>query len=429
MKVLDRTVGLCSSCLGTTPAMITEDGGRVYLEKNCCKPEKVLLENDPEFYRHFLMPFKIREIEGRRTFWEINDEDSKVRADTQLYVTSKCNLRCPICYQKMTIPQHDLTLEEINFILKRNRSKNILLTGGEPTVRKDLPELIKFISEKKKNVFIVTNGLKLTDRLYLRRLKKAGLKGVAFSFDGFKEEVYEIFRGKKLLKKKLKALENLKKEKIPIYLTCVIEKSINLDQISPVISYACKNEFVYMVRFGWLYKNPQTTTRSDIFKELARSLDLSLEYFYELKKFYLNIYKLIGKTMGKKIQKNFYDLNRNAFFFRVKNRKCKPIFNYSELKHFNKMFEEGILNSTLIRTIYKTAKIGGLYFLHKINPSLEHLFFRNGRILKICVGGVSFPSNLDLCRQRIHGDGILNIAYDGGKFKPLPWFPANITIV
>jgi hypothetical protein len=179
-----------------------------------------------------------------------------------------------------------------------------------------------------------------------------------------------------------------------------------------------------MVRFGWLYKDHQETTYSDLFKEVTRALNLSMEYFLEWKKFYFNVYRLIGKFNGN-IQRRFHDLNRNAFYFKVENDKCEPLLTLEELRVLNCMFENHDFRPRNIEKLVGILKLAILYFLHKTNPSIEHSLFEKERILKICIGGVSSPLNIDLKRNVIQADGRMNIAYDGGKL----WFPLNLTIL
>ena len=85
-----------------------------------------------------------------------------------------------------------------------------------------------------------TNGLKL-DKEYTHKLKKAGIKYVVLQFDGFSDDVYRKLRGKKLLRKKLEAISNLRKEHIITDLFSVIIKNINEDEIKKIIKYASEN--------------------------------------------------------------------------------------------------------------------------------------------------------------------------------------------
>ena len=68
-------------------------------------------------------------------------------------------------------------------------------------------------------------------------------------FDGFSDKVYENIRKKKLIKIKLRALENLDSLNIPVVLESTFVKGINEDEILNVLNYALKNNFIKAVLF------------------------------------------------------------------------------------------------------------------------------------------------------------------------------------
>ncbi len=80
--------------------------------------------------------------------------------------------------------------------------------GGEPTLRKDLPELIHLVSESGNIADLATNGIRIAkDINYLKALKKSGLKSVFIWVDTFKDEdVSKRIRGDNFISYKLKAL-------------------------------------------------------------------------------------------------------------------------------------------------------------------------------------------------------------------------------
>jgi MoaA/NifB/PqqE/SkfB family radical SAM enzyme len=110
--------------------------------------------------------------------------------------------------------EFDLSIDEIKSVLRKvGKGKRIVLMGGEPTIREDLPEIIKLIRKSGNYPILYTNGLKLADISYVKKLKKAGLKQVIITLDGFDPKVTETLRGNKneyLLK--ILALKNLEAE-------------------------------------------------------------------------------------------------------------------------------------------------------------------------------------------------------------------------
>ncbi len=118
--------------------------------------------------------------------------------EIDFYVTMKCNLACDFCsivageynHQDLPLPRMleiiadaaDLGLKELHF------------SGGEPTVRPDLEDMIKFADDLGIHTRIITNGYKLP-RKRIQRLVDSGLKDVMISIDGM-EKQHNIMRGK-----------------------------------------------------------------------------------------------------------------------------------------------------------------------------------------------------------------------------------------
>lgn len=116
----------------------------------------------------------------------------------RISVTDRCNFRCTYCMPAKGIPlkKHEdiLTFDEITEIVKVGTImglSKIRLTGGEPLVRKDLPVLVKMISEIKgiTDIGLTTNGVFLP-QLALQ-LKDAGLNRVNISLDTLNPEKFK----------------------------------------------------------------------------------------------------------------------------------------------------------------------------------------------------------------------------------------------
>lgn len=99
-----------------------------------------------------------------------------------LEVTKRCNLHCPVCFASAGESQEkgDPSICEIekqfDFLMEHGGPFNIQLSGGEPTMRDDLPEIIRMGREKGFTFFqLNTNGIRLAEEEeYARKLKKAG---------------------------------------------------------------------------------------------------------------------------------------------------------------------------------------------------------------------------------------------------------------
>ncbi|MHC1592256.1 MAG: radical SAM/SPASM domain-containing protein [Candidatus Helarchaeales archaeon] len=126
-------------------------------------------------------------------------------------ITYECQLKCPHCcvgnIQKEK--PRELSTEEIKAVLNQS-SKTFVVNffGGEPTLRPDLIELIKYASEKSVYVFLTTNGLRMT-REYARQLKESGLEMVYISVDSSIPERHDQSRGLKgMFQRTMQAIKN-----------------------------------------------------------------------------------------------------------------------------------------------------------------------------------------------------------------------------
>ncbi|MEA2101973.1 MAG: radical SAM protein, partial [Thermodesulfobacteriota bacterium] len=111
-------------------------------------------------------------------------------------VTSRCNLKCVHCYAAVDRPQKEIsTTEGINLIreLKEFGVPVILFSGGEPTMREDLPILIEEASTQGIRAVISTNGT-LISRDMAQRFGDMGLSYVGVSLDGL-QATNDRFRG------------------------------------------------------------------------------------------------------------------------------------------------------------------------------------------------------------------------------------------
>ncbi len=113
-------------------------------------------------------------------------------------VTQRCNLKCIHCYAhaKNTFFDNELTTEQGKRLiddLADFGSPVMLFSGGEPLVRKDLPQLAAYAVEKGMRAVISTNGTLITPET-ARNLKEIGLSYVGISLDGM-EEINDRFRG------------------------------------------------------------------------------------------------------------------------------------------------------------------------------------------------------------------------------------------
>jgi len=235
-SILKKTKSICPTCLIKIEAKVIEKNNKVYMIKKCPKHGKftVLVEKDVEFYKKTMNKYPVNR--KRRTI------------NLMIPFTHKCNLNCNFCW----LPQKnrkDFSIDYLKKVISNSDFDEVRISGGEPTQRNDLPELIKFIRKNKKISGLLTNGIKLANLDYVKKLKDAGLSGVCFSFNTFNDDVYKKLNGQKLLKVKLKALENLKNVGLPVSFSVMLVKGDNDKELREMLNYCLENNsFIYELR-------------------------------------------------------------------------------------------------------------------------------------------------------------------------------------
>jgi 12,18-didecarboxysiroheme deacetylase len=201
--------------------------------------------------------------------------------------TRRCNLKCVHCYAHATDQTYsgELTTGEGKALvddLARFGVPVLLFSGGEPLVRKDLPELAAYAVGKGLRAVISTNGT-LIDSGTARTLKDIGLSYVGISLDGM-EEINDRFRGVKgAFKSALKGIENCQAAGIKVGLRFTINK-FNVGEIPAIfdlleemdIPRVCFYHLVYAGRGSKLVEQdlPHEETR--------RAVDLIIDRTREL---------------------------------------------------------------------------------------------------------------------------------------------------
>jgi len=157
----------------------------------------------------------------------------------RISVTDRCNLRCIYCMPPEGVHQisHSeiLSYEEIRTVVRAVTElgiNKIRLTGGEPLVRADLPDLIKMISQVEgiEELSLTTNGTFL--KMHALELKQAGLSRVNVSLDTLKPDKFRYITRLGELKTVLEGIEAAKEAGFePVKINTVIMRGINDDEV------------------------------------------------------------------------------------------------------------------------------------------------------------------------------------------------------
>lgn len=165
---------------------------------------------------------------------------------TWFSLTDACNLDCKYCFAeaKYYPPQckdpvhHELSTEEVLKIIDNIAEAGteiVMFAGGEPTLREDLVEIVRYTS-RYMNVAMNTNGF-LMDLNLCRELAKAGMSQVKVSVDGLIEN-HDWNRGEGSFQKTLEAMKNCVRVGIPKVMLIMTLSQLNYHQLSTMVELA-----------------------------------------------------------------------------------------------------------------------------------------------------------------------------------------------
>lgn len=251
-----ETESVCPVCLQKLKAQIVAYGEEVFMEKTCAEHGsfQALIWKGKPSYESWQRP-KIPAVpinpvmekeKGCPYDCGLCPEHRQHSCCVLLEITDRCNLNCPVCFAKAGEEkgkkEPDLKEIEAYFtaMLSCGGPFNIQLSGGEPTLREDLSDIIRLGRKMGFSFFqLNTNGIRLAaEPDYARKLKTAGLSCVFLQFDGIREETYEKLRGRALLKIKKQAIEHCGKAGLGVVLVPVIAKGINEDEVGSILQFA-----------------------------------------------------------------------------------------------------------------------------------------------------------------------------------------------
>ena len=257
MKELEKTSSVCPACyqegkIHKIDAKIVEEKGKVYITKECEKHGsfKDIYFSDAKLYKKWIK----YTITGRpapdvktKVFDEpaLYDEHKSQSVLTNLLITNRCNLRCSYCFMNAGASGsvYEPTLDQIRELLVQARnskpmgSKALQITGGEPTIREDLLDIVKMAKEVGfSHVQVNTNGIKLAEsKEYCKQLKEAKVNTVYMSFDGVTKQSNPWFDMNK------KAIENLREANLKVVLVPVLIGGKNLHETGKIVRFALEN--------------------------------------------------------------------------------------------------------------------------------------------------------------------------------------------
>ena len=179
--------------------------------------------------------------------------------DLRLSVIDACNFRCPYCMPADRIPDDHgldaasrLSFDEIETLVRgfaRLGVRKLRITGGEPLLRKRLPELVQRLAriDGIEDLALTTNGSLLA--AHAQALRDAGLHRLTVSLDALDPQVFAAMSGGRgrigdvlagLAAARAAGFSNIK-------LNCVVQRAVNEDQVLPLAAFA--REHGHVLRF------------------------------------------------------------------------------------------------------------------------------------------------------------------------------------
>lgn len=141
----------------------------------------------------------------------------------------------------------------------KRKTETITFTGGEPTIRKDLPELIRFAKKLGMRVELQTNGVLLDDRDLAEEIAHAGVDLVAVSLHSHKEEVSEkLTNSTKTYRRTMRGIKNITKLCKNVHISHVIN-SMNYKDLCDFVIFTQKElPGISCIYFGFVRPNGNT---------------------------------------------------------------------------------------------------------------------------------------------------------------------------
>ena len=185
---------------------------------------------------------------------ELVDLFGRVHKDFRISVTDRCNFRCQYCMPEDGLDwlkrEELLTFEEITRLTKilvENYGINsVRLTGGEPTLRANLSDLISMLSELPIEIALTTNGINMNKNAHI--FHSAGLHRVNISIDSLRAERFKEITLRDEMEKVITGIEaSIDAGLSPVKINVVVMRGINDDEIIDFAKFG--RELGVIVRF------------------------------------------------------------------------------------------------------------------------------------------------------------------------------------
>ena len=425
MERLEKIMSVCPECfkegnINKIQGEIIEEKGKVWIVKICKKhgPIKDIYFGDVNLYRRWMkygVDGKVNPNVKTKFFDDpqLYDQHLSQPVLTNLLVTNRCNLRCSYCFMNAGKVGYvyEPDFEQIKKLVLqgiKSGSKALQITGGEPTMRNDLEDIINYArSIGYAHVQVNTNGMDCArDIEYCRQIRRAGTNTVYMSFDGVSKETNPWIEENK------KAVENFRKVNQMLVLVPVLSGK-NIHEAGKIVRYAFDNidtirgvnfqPISFCGRLAEISEEQRKEQRTDyvaMMEQLEKEFDgqISREDFYPVP-FVFPISEIV-EVLRKEIKVEFTahpGCGGATYIFKKKDGGLLPITRFVDV--------EGLMDfihkQAQKKGKFKKARIASA-FLQKANGFVDRKKAPEGFNLRRMLIKISLTGNYDSLREFHH---------------------------
>src|SRR6266487_3949153 len=248
---------LMNEKVGEIKAQIIERDGQIWMVKDCPihGHYEDMMAIDAKFLDWIEKQFPGRDIRAHNDKHLHNHGSSSIKygrgSVLTVDLTNRCNMMCDPCFMDANQVGyvHELTLDDVKQLLddaisvKPRRQMTVQFSGGEPTISPIFLDSVRYARHVGYfSVQAATNGIRFAqEAAFAREAREAGLRIAYLQFDGVGEDANSHRKVANLFDVKLRAIENLYAAGVDVCLVVTIIKTVNDDQVGPVVKFALQN--------------------------------------------------------------------------------------------------------------------------------------------------------------------------------------------
>lgn len=252
--LIKRTRSLCPACNTVVDAEVIEEEGKIWLSRRCPVhgSSRHLYWSDARTYHRFeeydavgngvSNPQNVVARDSCPTACGLCNIHHSQTLLANIDLTNRCNLNCDFCFANARACGfvYEPTFDEVIRMLQVLRNEKpvpapaVQFSGGEPTMRDDLPEIVRRAKAMGfPQVQVATNGIRIAKEPgYAQELKDAGVNTVYLHFDGVTPETNQ------LLKMNEKAVASMEAVRLGVVLVPTVIRGRNDHELGDIIRYA-----------------------------------------------------------------------------------------------------------------------------------------------------------------------------------------------